>query len=56
MGRFRLTETFFLNSGSLALSFCRPFHNARGKIYAVKDDGDRLEVVREQTDLDNPED
>ena len=36
-------------------SFCmRPFHNARGKIYAMKDDGDHLEVVRERTDLDTP--
>jgi hypothetical protein len=30
----------------------RPFHNARGKLYEMRDDGERLTVVREATELD----
>jgi hypothetical protein len=45
---------FHAFDGSLLLILHRPFHNARGKIYAMKDDGDHLEVVQERTDLDTP--
>lgn len=45
---------FHAFDGSLMLILHRPFHNARGKIYAMKDDGDHLEVVQERTDLDTP--
>jgi len=38
--------------GSLMLILHRPFRNARGKIYAMKDAGDHLEVLNERTDLD----
>lgn len=40
--------------GSLMLVLHRPFHNARAKLYDMKDAGDHLEVVRERTDLDAP--
>jgi hypothetical protein len=40
--------------GSLMLVLHRPFRNARGKLYEMKDAGDHLEVVRERTDLDAP--
>lgn len=38
--------------GKLMLVMHRPFHNARGKIYEVRDAGDRLEIVRQRIDLD----
>ena len=38
--------------GKLLLVLHRPFRNARGKIYEMRDAGNRLEVVRERTDLD----
>jgi beta-xylosidase len=40
--------------GSLMLVLHRPFRNARGKLYDMKDAGDHLVVVRERTDLDAP--
>lgn len=40
--------------GSLMLVVHRPFRNARGKLYDMKDAGDHLEVLRERTDLDAP--
>ena len=43
---------FHAFDGSLLLILHRPFHDARGKIYAMKDDGDRLEIIRERMDLD----
>jgi len=30
-----------------------PFDNARGRLFDVRDAGDRLEIVRERTDLDH---
>lgn len=48
-GHGMLFRTF---DGKLMLVLHRPFRNARGKIYEMKDDGDHLEVVRERTDLD----
>ena len=30
----------------------RPFKRARGKLYEMRDAGDRLEVVKERVDLD----
>jgi beta-xylosidase len=45
---------FHAFDGSLLMVLHRPFKNARGKIYAMKDAGDHLEVVRERTDLDTP--
>ena len=41
--------------GTLLLVLHRPFKNARGKLYEVRDAGDRIEVVRERTDLDGDE-
>ncbi len=40
--------------GSLLMVLHRPFRNARGKIYAMRDAGDHVEVVRERVDLDGP--
>jgi beta-xylosidase len=48
-GHGMLFHTF---DGRLMLVLHRPFKNARGKIYEMKDAGDHLEVVRERTDLD----
>jgi beta-xylosidase len=45
---------FHAFDGQLMLILHRPFHNARGKIYEMKDAGDHLEVLRERTDLDAP--
>jgi len=45
---------FHAFDGSLMLVLHRPFRNARGKLYDIKDAGDHLEVVRERTDLDGP--
>ena len=36
----------------LMLVLHRPFSNARGKLYEVRDAGDHLEIVTERTDLD----
>jgi beta-xylosidase len=38
--------------GQLMMVLHRPFKNARGKLYEMSDEGDRLKVVRERTDLD----
>jgi len=38
--------------GGLVMVLHRPFNNARGKLYEMRDDGDRLTVVREMTELD----
>ncbi|MDP1028426.1 glycoside hydrolase family 43 protein [Sphingomonas sp. KR1UV-12] len=38
--------------GALMMVLHRPFNNARGKLYAMRDLGDRVEVVREATELD----
>ena len=38
--------------GALMLIVHRPFKHARGKLYAVRDDGDRITLVREATELD----
>ncbi|WP_232473766.1 glycoside hydrolase family 43 protein [Sphingomonas sp. MA1305] len=38
--------------GTLMLIVHRPFHKARGKLYEVRDDGDRITLVREATELD----
>lgn len=38
--------------GQLMLVLHRPFKNARGKLYEVRDAGDHLELVDERTDLD----
>lgn len=38
--------------GRLMMVLHRPFKNARGKLYEMRDAGDRLEVVRQRTDLD----
>jgi beta-xylosidase len=38
--------------GQLMLVLHRPFNNARGKLYEMRDAGDHLEVVDERTDLD----
>jgi beta-xylosidase len=38
--------------GKLMLVLHRPFKNARGKLYEVKDAGDHIEIVKERTDLD----
>jgi hypothetical protein len=34
----------------------RPFRNARGKLYEMRDEGDRLTVVREASELDGEPD
>ncbi|GGB22660.1 glycosyl hydrolase family 43 [Sphingomonas metalli] len=38
--------------GALTMVVHRPFENARGKLYAMRDLGDRVELVREMTELD----
>lgn len=38
--------------GTLMMVLHRPFNNARGKLYVMRDAGDRIEVVREATELD----
>lgn len=48
-GHGMLFESF---DGQLMMVLHRPFHNARGKLYEMKDAGDHLEVVRERIDLD----
>ncbi len=48
-GHGMLFETF---DGQLMMVLHRPFRNARGKLYEMKDCGDHLEVVRERIDLD----
>jgi beta-xylosidase len=51
-GHGMLFHTF---DGRLMLVLHRPFRNARGKIYEMKDAGDHLEIVRERIDLDGDE-
>jgi beta-xylosidase len=43
---------FYSFDGRLLLVLHRPFKNARGKIYEMRDAGDQLEVLHERTDLD----
>jgi beta-xylosidase len=38
--------------GTLMMVLHRPFQNARGKLYVMRDTGDRVAIVREATDLD----
>ena len=38
--------------GQLMMVVHRPFNNARGKLYEMRDAGDRLEIVRQRIDLD----
>lgn len=38
--------------GQLMLVVHRPFKNARGKLYEVRDTGSRYELIRQRTDLD----
>jgi hypothetical protein len=38
--------------GQLMLVLHRPFKNARGKLYEIRDAGDHLQLVEERTDLD----
>ncbi len=38
--------------GQLMMVLHRPFRNAQGKLYEMKDCGDHLEIVRERLDLD----
>ena len=38
--------------GQLMMVVHRPFKNARGKLYEMRDAGDRLEIVRQRVDLD----
>lgn len=38
--------------GQLMMVLHRPFNNARGKLYEMRDAGDRLEIVRQRIDLD----
>lgn len=38
--------------GTLMMVLHRPFRNARGKLYEMRDAGDRVEVLRERTDWD----
>ena len=38
--------------GKLMMVLHRPFRQARGKLYEMRDAGDHLEVMRERTDLD----
>jgi beta-xylosidase len=38
--------------GQLMMIVHRPFKNARGKLYEMRDAGDRLEIIRERIDLD----
>ncbi|MCJ2181273.1 glycoside hydrolase family 43 protein [Novosphingobium sp. 1949] len=48
-GHGMLFERF---DGQLMMVLHRPFHNARGKLYEMRDEGDRLRVLREATWLD----
>ena len=48
-GHGMLFETF---DGQLMMVVHRPFKNARGKLYEMRDAGDRLEIIRQRTDLD----
>jgi hypothetical protein len=48
-GHGMLFRTF---EGELMMVLHRPFNNARGKIYEMSDEGDRLRVVRERVELD----
>ncbi len=48
-GHGMLFRTF---DGTLMMILHRPFRNARGKLYEMRDAGDRLEIVRQRTDLD----
>ncbi len=48
-GHGMLFKTF---DGKLMMVLHRPFKNARGKLYEVKDAGDHIEIVRQRTDLD----
>jgi beta-xylosidase len=43
---------FHAFDGTLMMVVHRPFHNARGKLYEMRDAGDHLELGRERTDLD----
>lgn len=43
---------FHAFDGRLMLILHRPFNSALGKLYEVRDAGDRIEVVREATELD----
>ena len=38
--------------GGLMMVLHRPFHNARGKLYEMRDTGDSVAVVREASELD----
>ena len=51
-GHGMLFRTF---EGQLMLVVHRPFRNARGKLYDVSDDGDRISITRHRTDLDGDE-
>lgn len=51
-GHGMLFTTF---EGQLMMVLHRPFNNARGKLYEMADEGDRLRVVRQRTDLDGDE-
>ncbi|WP_334183350.1 glycoside hydrolase family 43 protein [Novosphingobium sp.] len=42
--------------GRLMMIVHRPFRNARGKLYEMRDEGDRLTVVREASELDGEPD
>lgn len=48
-GHGMIFDTF---DGARILIVHRPFRNARGKLYEVRDAGDRFEIVRQRTDLD----
>ncbi|MBC2607542.1 family 43 glycosylhydrolase [Pelagicoccus albus] len=48
-GHGMLFETF---EGELMMVLHRPFKNAKGKLYSMRDTGDRVKIVRERTDLD----
>jgi beta-xylosidase len=48
-GHGMLFNTF---EGQLMMVLHRPFKNARGKLYEMADRGDRLEIIRQRTDLD----
>jgi hypothetical protein len=48
-GHGMLFRTF---EGKLMLVLHRPFKYALGKLYEVRDAGDRIEIVREATELD----
>jgi beta-xylosidase len=51
-GHGMLFRTF---DGTLMLVLHRPFKNARGKLYQMRDAGDRIKIVGERTDLDGDE-